>query len=283
MKVIERASHILHRLWELLRRPPMLVLPGTLAFFFLLAIVPTITLIAYGASFFHVSFEFISEFLLKAFGESIRSLIMPVIEEIKFSPQVLLPLTVAFIAASGGANSIIVISNELYHFPNKSYLRRCLKAMAMTFIIISLILFFLFLPAFGDRIIELVRYVNMNRTVTFLIVFLIHLSKGPISWILMFCLIKIIYTFAPDTNIPSAATTKGSLFTTFGFIVSTGIYSFYVNHFAHYDVLYGGLSHFVVLMIWFYILSYIIAIGIAINADEVNRLEKKGMIKKEEK
>lgn len=38
---------------------------------------------------------------------------------------------------------------------------------------------------------------------------------------------------------------------------------------AHYDVLYGGLSHFVVLMIWFYIISYILTIGIAINGDDV--------------
>ena len=119
----------------------------------------------------------------------------------------------------------------------------------------------------------------MNETVTFVITFFINLSKGPVSWLLIFLLIKIIYTLAPDQNVPSSATTKGAIFTTLGFVISTGVYSFYVNHIAHYDILYGGLSHFVVLMLWFYIIAYVIVIAIAINAEEALRLEKIGMIK----
>ena len=88
---------------------------------------------------------------------------------------------------------------------------------------------------------------------------------------------------APDDLIPSNCTTKGSIFTTLGLVISTSIYSSYVNNMAHYDVLYGGLSHFVVLMIWFYIISYIITIGIAINHDDVkiwqNKEKQKNYIK----
>jgi len=55
------------RLWKILIRPEMLVLPGQLAFFLLLAIVPTITLIVYGVSLFNVSVDFLSNFLIKSF------------------------------------------------------------------------------------------------------------------------------------------------------------------------------------------------------------------------
>ena len=79
---------------------------------------------------------------------------------------------------------------------------------------------------------------------------------------------------APDDNVPSKCTTRGSLFTTLGLVLSTAIYSLYVNNVAHYDVLYGGLSHFVVLMIWFYIIAYIITIGIALNTEDVDRWKK---------
>lgn len=274
MKILKKAKEVLKRLWNILARPDMLVLPGQLAFFFLLATVPTITLIAYGASLFNVSFDFISNFLLKAFGSDIASLITPMLNDIQFSLEFLIPLFVAFYAASGGASSIIVTSNQLLGFENSSFLKRKIKGLVMTFILISLIVFLLLVPAFGDKFIELVRYVNMNQAVTNTIVFIINVSKGPISWFLIFFLIKIIYTIAPDKRVSSSYTTKGSLFTTAGFVIVTFLYSFYVNEVAHYDLLYGGLSHFVVLMIWFYLIAYIVTIGIAINAEELESRQK---------
>ena len=283
MKVIKRAKQGLKRLWNILARTDMLVLPGQLAFFFLLATVPTVTLIAYGASLFNVSMDFISNFLLKAFGSDIASLITPMINDIHFSLEFLIPLFVAFYAASGGASSIIVTSNQLLNFENSSFLKRKIKGLIMTFILISLIVFLLLVPAFGDKFIELIEYVNMNQTVTNTIVFIINVSKGPISWLVIFFLVKIIYTMAPDKRMSSSYTTKGSIFTTVGFVVVTYIYSYYVNNVAHYDLLYGGLSHFVVLMIWFYLIAYIVTIGIAINAEELDNRQKLAVKKEENK
>ena len=62
-------------------------------------------------------------------------------------------------------------------------------------------------------------------------------------------------------------------------IIVTSIYSFYINHFAAYDVFYGSLANIVILMVWFYLLSYIFTIGIALNyREEVVQLEKTGQI-----
>ena len=197
-----------------------------------------------------------------------------IFDDLQISWGLLIPLLVALYAASGGASSIIVTSNQLLHFENASFLKRKVKGLIMTCILIMLIVFLLLVPAFGDKFIEMIQYVNMNQAVTNTIVFIINISKGPISWLLIFFLIKIIYTLAPDKRVPSSFTTKGSIFTTMGFVVVTYIYSFYVNNVAHYDILYGGLAHFVVLMIWFYLIAYIVTIGIAINAEDLENRKK---------
>ena len=80
---------------------------------------------------------------------------------------------------------------------------------------------------------------------------------------------------APDQQVSSRTNTYGAIFTTFGFVLITMIYSYYINHFAHYANLYGGLAQFVILMVWLYLLAYIFVIGIAINTQ---KLEKKGDI-----
>lgn len=80
---------------------------------------------------------------------------------------------------------------------------------------------------------------------------------------------------APDKKIPSYEVNKGAVFTTVGFIIITYLYSLYTTSFARYDVFYGNLASIVVLMIWFYLLSYIFTIGLALNyREEIIILEK---------
>ena len=35
---------------------------------------------------------------------------------------------------------------------------------------------------------------------------------------------------------------------------------------AHYDIFYGSISNIIILLIWFYILSYVFVIGLVMNA-----------------
>ena len=274
-KIIEKVKSVISRLWSIVSKPEMLVLPGQLAFFFLLAIVPTVSLIAYGTSLFNVSFDFITNFITKAFGKEIANLIMPMVQEINMTPAFLITLLVSFYTASTGASSIIITSNQLYHIENTSFIKRKIKSIFMIFIIIILLVFLLLIPAFGNQFIELIKYVNMNPSVTNFIVSFIKVTQGPISWFFTFFLIKIIYSMAPDSNIASSYTTKGAIFTTVGFALARGLYSFFVNNFAHYDILYGGLAHFAVLMIWLYLLANIVTISLAINCEELERYQKK--------
>ena len=273
--MVKKVKRIILRLLKIMSKPEMLVLPGQLAFFFLLAIVPTVTLIAYGTSLFNVSYDFITNFVTKAFGGEIAELIVPIVQEISMTPAFFITLLVSFYTASTGASSIIITSNQLYNVKNTSFVKRKVKSIFMIFILIILLIFLLLIPAFGNKFIELVKYVNMNSSVTNFITIFIKVSQGPLSWFFTFFLIKIIYSMAPDAYIPSSYTTKGAIFTTVGFGLATGLYSFFVNNFAHYDILYGGLAHFVVLMIWLYLLAYVVTISLAINCEELARFQKK--------
>ena len=100
------------------------------------------------------------------------------------------------------------------------------------------------------------------------------LLKWPIAFVLIFWILKIIYTVSPDKKIPSKFMNKGALFTTVCWLVTTYIYSYYVSHLANYTLFYGSISGIIAMMIWIYILSYIFVMGIAINADEYNAYKK---------
>lgn len=260
---------------KVITRPEMEILPGHLAFSFVLSIVPTLTILTYVASVFHFDLGFISEFITKSFSADFANMLLGVNMSIKARWNFFLTLIIAYVIASNGAASIIASSNMIYGIKNSNFFKRRLKAFIMILIIILLFIFLLIFGVFGNKIIEMLQLMDLSEKILTNITLLISVLKGPISWFIIFLFIKIIFTMAPDKKIPSQEVNKGAIFTTVGFIFITYIYSLYTTSFARYDVFYGNLASIVVLMIWFYLLSYIFTIGLALNyREEVITLEK---------
>ena len=264
---------------KVLNRPDMVLLPGQLAFFLILSVVPIVTLVSYGASFLHLPVDFISNFIQKSFGSAVSKMIMPIVSGVTLTKRFYVTLIVGYYIASNGAASIIVTSNTIYNIKNSSFFKRRLKAMIITFILVLLFLFILIVPVFGTKVIEMIKYVDLNSDITAKITVIFRVLKGPIAWFIIFFFIKVIYTMAPDRKIPSSYVNRGAIFTSVFWVLATYAYSYYIVNFAHYNLFYGGLSNVIILMLWVYFLSIIFTIGMALNyGDEQEKLEKTGQL-----
>ncbi len=261
--------------FKIITKPEMEILPGHLAFSFVISIVPTLTILTYIASIFHFDLQFINDFISQAFSQEFADMLLGVNMIVKADWNFFLTLIIAYIIASNGAASVIASSNMIYGIKNSSFFKRRLKSLFMILIIILLFVFLLILSVFGNKIIEMLQIMDISEKIITNITLVISVLKGPISWFIIFFFIKIIFTMAPDKKIKSNEVNKGAIFTTIGFVVITYIYSLYTTHFANYDVFYGNLASIVVLMIWLYLLSYVFTIGLALNyREEVITLEK---------
>lgn len=251
--------------FKIIKRPEMEILPGHLAFAFVLSLVPTLTILTYIASVLHVSMDFISDYIAQAFSVDFANMLLGTNMVIRADINFFITLIVAYVIASNGAASIIVSSNTIYGIKNSGFFKRRLKAILMLLIIIILFIFLLIFNVFGNKLVEMFQLMDLSQKLITNITLVINVLKGPVSWFIIFIFIKIIFTMAPDKKIPSKGVNKGAIFTTIGFIVVTYIYSFYTTNLAVYDVFYGNLASIVVLMIWFYLLSFIFTIGLALN------------------
>lgn len=276
-KRINNIKSFFKRVWEILCQPEIAILPGQLAFFVILSLVPIITLIGYGASFFGISIDTIIKTLEANFSSGVTEMMIPIISGQAIDLKLLIMFIVMFYVASNGADSIIIVSNEIYNVRQSSWLKRRIKAIFLTIAIVILILFVLLVPAFGSKIIDAVDYFNIKSTLANIL----EIMQGPISWVIIFIFIKVIYTISPDRPQPAARLNIGAIFTTFGWVITTEIYSYYIYHFARYDLFYAGLSNIAVLMLWIYFLSYIFVIGMSLNSKvEFEELEITGSIEK---
>lgn len=264
---MDRIKKFLKSLFDIISKNAMRILPGNLAFFLVLSVVPIITLIGFIASFFNIDLNMVISAMQTAFPKEVSELLIPFISGKGIDINIGISMITGFIIASNGAHSIIVASNTLYGIPNDDYLKRRIKAFFMTFLLVTLFIFVIVVLAFGNHILLAILNLGIFKNVGDSIYKIFVYAKWPVAYFLIFFLLKVLFTMAPDKRIPSRFVNKGVRFATLGWVLSTAIYSFYVNHFANYDIFYGGLSNIIILMIWIYILAYILVLGIAINTN----------------
>lgn len=269
----------LKKVIEILNRPEMAVLPGQLAFFIILSFVPIITLLGAVANILGLSMASLSSLINSIFPNVDITLSTATFDPSVMTMSLILIFIVMFYIASNGANSLIITSNEIYGIKQSNWFKRRFKAILMTILFVILYVFILIVPLLGTKILESVNYFNIKNYILPLIPFV----KGPLTWIIIFIFIRLIYSIAPDRLMPNARVYSGSLFTTFGWIIATEIFSSFINHNTTYNIYYGSLSGIATLMLWIYILSFIFVIGMSLNySAEKEKLEKTGIIIVEE-
>lgn len=265
-KFFQEIKRLLIKLMKIISRQEMRILPGQIAFFLILSIFPIITILGMFMSLFMISFDAILEFASQILPMQVVNILEPYING-HITTNVVLTLMIGFFLASNGPHSIIVAADTLYNIKGKDYLQTRLKAIFMTLILMVVFVIMVVGLAFGNTIIKSLLAVGLFKEIGPQIYNIYLLFKWPTAFLLIFLCIKLLYTMAPDKQLPSSHVNKGAGFTTICWTLVTLIYSFYINNFSHYDLFYGSLANIIILMMWVYIISYILVIGIAINSD----------------
>jgi len=100
---------------------------------------------------------------------------------------------------------------------------------------------------------------------------------------ILLTIISCIYYFAPSKNSKWRFFTPGSIFACIVTIVTTYLFSLYVNQFNTYNKVYGSIGVLIVIMLLIYINTYIVLLGYEVNIaieKTVDQLKKGKVIKK---
>lgn len=261
----------LSKIYHTIMIDEMRILPGNIAFFLILSLVPIITLLGIISGMFSVSMIDIIHFFEDLLPKDVSKILIPFFNT-EINGNHILFFILSFFVASNGPHAIILASNTLYGFKNSDFLKRRIKALILTILLMNLFFLILVVLAFGNIILKFILNLEVFSHIGMNIYYLFATLKWPVAFMLIFIFVKMLYTLAPDTRIPSKSVNRGASFTTIGWVFVTAIYSYYANNLANYNVVYGSLSGIVVLMMWIYIISYILVIGIIINNNESKRL-----------
>ena len=74
---MSKIKRIIKKIYSIIIRPEMKILPGNIAFFLVLSIIPIITLIGVICSFMSISTDVLSNFMNEYFPTQISSILIP--------------------------------------------------------------------------------------------------------------------------------------------------------------------------------------------------------------
>lgn len=270
---MEKARDFILKIFKLLMKPEMRILPGQLAFFIVITIIPLVAVIATMAAALSISTEAIRVAISSSVPSEIASIINSIIGGDGINFNIIVFYFSAFLLASNGAYSMINTSNEIYKVEPRNIISRRVKAIVMTFILVGLFIFLIAVPVFGSTVFDIIKQITGSGEIVTITQRILQFLKYPIILLIIFFNIDLMYIIAPDKEIPTGTTRKGAIFTTIGWVLSTEIFAFYVEKFARYDIFYGSISNILVLLLWVYLLSYIFVFGMVINASDYEEVE----------
>jgi membrane protein len=177
-------------------------------------------------------------------------------------------LSVGFIAAfyfsTNGIVSIISAFNGTIHaIETRSWINQHLVALMLAFILMILITLSIAMITFSQNVMHfLVVNGLLHKNITY---YLLHIGRWIIICALFFFSYAFLFYFAPARKTKFRFISAGGTLTTLLTIITTLIFSYYINNFGKYNTLYGSIGTLVVVMMSMYFNAMMLLIGFELN------------------
>lgn len=246
-----------------------------LAYFFLLSFFPLLLFLLMLLPYLNLQQATMFEFLHSVMPAEIFRFTENILGDVlKRQPGSLLSIGIlgTIWSASRGIDALLRSLNRAYDVELRTNFINHIWALLFTIAIVFSILLALLFQVFGQQFSEvLIAYFGFEAAIS--------LFWTIFRWLLppslIFLALAIMYWIVPNTN-PRLKFVKilpGAIFSTFGWVVLTYGFSFYVSNFGNYSATYGSIGGAIVLLLWLYFTGMLLILGGIFNAAVMKREE----------
>jgi len=183
-----------------------------------------------------------------------------------------------FYFAINGVRSVISSFNK--KLPTFKH-RNILQDYYVSFLLVLILSFFIMLAfaliIIGGNVID--QVFDLLNIIKGLNYYIIEILRWLVVFSLIYSSISILYRYGVASNKKWGFLSVGSFCATLLCIITSLLFSFYVENFSQYNKFYGSLGVIIVLMLWFYFNSLSILIGFELNTSiEENKYKRNKLI-----
>lgn len=251
-----------------LRDPYYQGFAAQLAFYFLLSVVPLLILLSQILGVFSISLGVLEEMIVKYVASDV---VESLLQAVKYAPSG--AINVVFVvlvlwAASRAQFSMMRLANYTIsggRTTGHGFFKDRIRAVFMTVFTLFTMSFALVILVYGEVILNVVVSVLAQQDMSYHVDKFWFILRWPITLALYFFMVSSNYYILPSTRVPFKKILPGSIFASAGMLLITWGFNLYASNVARYDILYGSLASIVAVMVWFYLIAWVIGLGIVLN------------------
>lgn len=240
------------------------------AYFFVLSLIPIILLLLTMVQFTPVTRQDVVKAVTQVFPRTVEGLISSIVNQVYQQSGSVIPITILVALWSAGKGVLSMSSglNLIYdNTETRNYFYLRIRASFYTVIFVLAIVLSLTLSVFGNSISILVyKHVPVLTTV---MDFIIRI-RTLLTLVVLTLFWALVYKYLPNRTNLSKTTMKqqlpGAVFTSFGWLLISFVFSIYLNIFTGFSSMYGSLTTIILIMLWLYVCMYVILLGGELNA-----------------
>lgn len=255
-----RFKKICFHLWRQFDDPYYAGFAAQIAYFFLMSAVPMLIVVTQVLGLFDISMDFIREWLEQHLSSEMSTFLKSIFSASSTAVTDIFMILLAVWSSSSLAFSLSRLTTYTLSYGRYRYnfLNERIKAIPMALTTILVVALGMVAYVYGELI---AHRVFKNEFV----VRIIGDLRTPVLGIVFFLMILSAYYVLPRIRVPLVAVLPGAVVATTGILIVTWLYSFYISKAAKYNLLYGAFSSIVAMMLWFYLISWVLCIGMMFN------------------
>lgn len=262
---------------ERIKNHDLMTLASSLSYYFLSASIPMLLVLLNFVTKFMKGNEDVVVDTIKLLPDSIRGVILILVDSIIDSGSVstisTITLLFALWSASKGVSKILLAINVAYGIDdNHSMIKNKIFGFLYTFVLIFIVLFIFLLKIYSGGILllleKILRLINSSFSLDEF-TWLINLVSGIIPPLILILGLTLLYKFAPyndSIKISFKDAFVGSISTSIMISITSFGYSFFLNNMSNMSVIYGALAGIIALLVWLLLFSLTIILGAEIIA-----------------
>ena len=186
-------------------------------------------------------------------------------------------IVTTLVLSTNGVAVILKGLNRAYKvIETRNFIYTRVLSFLMVFVNILVMFLTINIIIFGKVIITfLVTHFGMTKSVATLILTL----RWPVAFLALYLMAFLMYYILPDLkgkeSFKRRSAIPGTIFFTTLWLVGSWGFSIYVNNLSTYNLVFGTIGAFFILMIWLYYTSILLLIGGEINSQVYNKLAYK--------
>lgn len=238
------------------------ILAGSISYFTMMALVPfclfLITIFGYFLGHYQSFYQFFFNKLIYFFPDITSEITKQLGKLISFKSIGALSFILYGFLSLPVFSSIENAMNIIFKIQKK---RTFFWSMLLSLIIVTLIIFMLFISFVASSLIQLLKaqqYSFPERRIGLIIGLLL---RYVVPFVMILFTTMIVYIFFPKTKVKTHHALIGAFFTTIFLEIAKHIFTWYVGTIVKFGTIYGPLTAFVVLLLWVFYSACIFLIG----------------------